>query len=54
MERVLLRLLLSVAVTERFPIHVREVAKAFIYSKSPRRREVYMKTPKGINVQEGY
>lgn len=46
MRRVSFRLLLSVAVTESYTIHTEDDTKAFVMSKTPLRRLVYVKKPK--------
>lgn len=53
MKRISLRLFLTIAATEKLQMHVRDVTKAFIMSKTTLRRPIYMKAPKEMKLEKG-
>lgn len=52
MKRISLRLLLSIAASESFAIHTRDITKAFGMSQTPLCRPVYMKPPKKMGLRK--
>ena len=53
MKRITLRLILSIAASYRFPVFTRDITKAFVMTKTPLRRPMYMRAPSEFKLQKG-
>jgi len=51
-KRLSLRLLLAVTAIKEFELHTRDVTKAFVMSRTPLRRPVYLKPPSEMQVEK--
>ena len=52
-KRISLRMFIAIAACNSFDIYTRDVTKAFVMSKTPLRRPVYLRAPKEMKLNKG-